>query len=193
MTKVEARKKSKDEILKLSQEDKEWASGAIIDAISSLEIFKKSHKIFVFLGTETEPDTHELVGLCLGLEKMVAVPRVSGKNMQAILISPYTNFKTNKWNILEPVGGQILEDIDLAIIPLVAYENLKRVGHGGGYYDRFLSKNNCVKLGIAFDCQEMQDILTESFDIPLDILVTEKKIIKEDKIEKNIYGYGANS
>jgi len=48
------------------------------------------------LGTETEPDTEEIVGLALMLERTVSVPRVHGRDMDAIVISPYTNFKRNK-------------------------------------------------------------------------------------------------
>ena len=172
----------------MSAEDKEWASGAICDAISGIEEFCRAHSVFVFLGTETEPDTEEIVGLALMLERTVSVPRVKDRDMDAIVISPYTNFKRNKWNILEPVGGHAIEDIDVAVIPLVAFDGLKRVGHGGGYYDRFLSAHDCIKIGIAFDCQSVEGLEVESFDIPLDILVTEKRIITRDGERKNEFG-----
>lgn len=188
MTKAEARLAAKTAVLKMSSEEKELASGAICDALSGLEEFTGAHSVFVYLGTETEPATDEIVGLALMLERTVAVPRVRGKEMDAVVISPFTNFKKNKWNILEPVGGHTVDDIDVAVIPLVAFDGLKRVGHGGGYYDRFLSTHDCLKIGIAFDCQSVSDLQVDSFDIPLDVLVTEKRIINSDGEKANIYG-----
>ncbi|MBD5092351.1 MAG: 5-formyltetrahydrofolate cyclo-ligase [Clostridiales bacterium] len=188
MTKAEARLAAKAAVLKMSSDEKELASGAICDALSGLQEFKGAHSVFVYLGTETEPATDEIVGLALMLERTVAVPRVRGKEMDAVVISPFTNFKTNKWKILEPVGGHTIDDIDVAVIPLVAFDGLKRVGHGGGYYDRFLSTHNCLKIGIAFDCQCVSDLQVEDFDIPLDVLVTEKRIIDGDGEQANIYG-----
>ena len=188
MTKAEARLAAKAAVLKMSSDEKELASGAICDALSGLQEFKSAHSVFVYLGTETEPATDEIVGLALMLERTVAVPRVRGKEMDAVVISPFTNFKTNKWKILEPVGGHTIDDIDVAVIPLVAFDGLKRVGHGGGYYDRFLSTHNCLKIGIAFDCQCVSDLQVEDFDIPLDVLVTEKRIINGEGEQANIYG-----
>lgn len=188
MKKAEARLAAKKAVSKMSSEDKEWASGAICDALSGLEEFKSAHSVFIYLGTDTEPNTEEIVGLALMLERTVAVPRVKGRDMDAIVISPYTNFKNNKWNILEPVGGHATDDIDVAVIPLVAFDGLNRVGHGGGYYDRFLTKHSCLKIGIAFDCQCVSDLQAESFDVPLDILITEKRIINRSGEIRNFYG-----
>ena len=94
MTKAEARLAAKAAVLKMSSDEKELASGAICDALSGLQEFKGAHSVFVYLGTETEPATDEIVGLALMLERTVAVPRVRGKEMDAVVISPFTNFKT---------------------------------------------------------------------------------------------------
>jgi len=172
----------------LTDEEKEWASGAICDAISGLDEFRYAHSVFVYLGTLTEPNTEEIVGLALMMERTVSVPRVHGREMDAVIISPYTNFKRNKWNILEPVGCHKTDEIDVAVIPLVAFDGLKRVGHGGGYYDRFLSSHDCIKIGIAFDCQRVENLQTEAFDIPLDVLITEKRIITHNGEIINEFG-----
>ncbi len=177
ISKKEARRISKTNILKLSSDEKELASGAIADQISGTDAFRRAHKVFIYLGTDTEPDTQEIVGLALMTEKTVAVPRVHGEDMSAVVISPYTNFKTNKWGILEPVGGHDICDIDVAIIPLVAFDGLKRAGHGKGYYDRFLACHDCFKIGIAFDCQQVKGLETDENDIPLDMLITEKRVV----------------
>lgn len=161
----------------MSENEKEWASGAIADALSGLDEYKRAHSIFVYLGTRSEPDTNEIVGLALMLEKVVCVPRINGESMDAVIISPYTNFRTNRWGISEPVGGQIAQDVDVAIIPLVAYDGLNRVGHGKGYYDRYLKSHDCLKIGLAFDCQYVSGLAVDDFDVPLDILITQNRIV----------------
>ncbi len=187
-TKLQARKAALDAVKRMSAEEREWASGAICDALSGIDEFKFCHKPFVFLGTDTEPNTEEIVGLLLMMERDVSVPRVEGRDMKAIRITPYSNFRTNKWGILEPVGRGVCPDPDLAIVPLVAFDGLNRVGHGGGYYDRYLAGRDIFKIGIAFECQRVEGVICEDFDIGLDMLVTEKRIISANGERKNIFG-----
>lgn len=188
MLKKDARVLAKHNILSMSDEQKESASGAIADALSGIDEFTRAHKVFVYLGTSTEPNTEEIVGLALMLEKVVCVPRVKGDDMQAVVISPFTNFKTNKWGILEPVGGHAIDDVDVAVVPLVAYDGLKRLGHGKGYYDRYLKEHPCFVIGLAFDCQGVDNLECEEHDMPLDMLVTEKRIVDCSGERANIYG-----
>lgn len=168
--------------------EKEWACDAIIDKICSLDIFRKSRRIFIFMSNDSEPNTEILTGLMLSLEKEVSVPKVVGDDMLAKLITPFTNFFENKWGILEPCDTQTVVDIDLAIIPMVAFGGLDRVGHGKGYYDKFLADKNCYKLGIAFDCQDIKSVQCDSYDIQLDMILTEKRVITKDNIENNEFG-----
>lgn len=188
MTKQQARRIALDRVKGMSQAEKEWASGAICDALSGLDEFRFCKKPFVFLGTDSEPNTEEIVGLLLMLERDVSVPRVEGRDMKAIRITPYSDFRKNRWGILEPVGRGVCPDPDLAIVPLVAFDGLRRVGHGGGYYDRYLEGRDIFKIGIAFDCQRVEGIESDCFDIGLDMLVTQKRIISADGEKINIFG-----
>ncbi len=185
MDKIQARKFAKVQISNMSDEQKDWASGSICDAVSSIDEFKRAHKVFVYLGTPSEPNTEEIVGLALMMEKVVCVPRVKGDDMKAIAISPFTNFRTNKWGILEPVGSHAVDDVDVAIVPLVAFDGLKRCGHGKGYYDRYLASHDCFVIGLAFDCQRVEGLETSEFDVPLDMLVTDVRIVDENGEREN--------
>ena len=71
-------------------------------------------------------------------------------------------------------------------MPLVAFDGLKRVGHGKGYYDKFLADHPCKKMGLAFDCQSVEGLECESFDVPLDVLITEKRIMSRT-VKDNIF------
>lgn len=188
MQKDIARKTARARIKAMPAQQKEWASGAIADALSGIEEYTRAHKVFVYLGTECEPNTQEIVGLALMLEKVVCVPRVHGDTMKSIVISPFSNFKTNRWGILEPVSSHAIDDIDVAIVPMVAFDGLKRLGHGKGYYDRYLATHPCYTIGLAFDCQNVKDLETLSHDVPLDMIVTEKRIITVDGEKINPFG-----
>lgn len=188
ISKAEARKLAKARLAAMSEEDREWASGSICDALSGIFEFTSAKKPFVFLGSDLEPDTEEIIGLAMMLEREVSVPRVVGNDMQAVRVTPYSNFRRNKWGILEPVGGGIQFDVDVAIVPALAFDGLKRVGHGGGYYDRFLAGRDCFKIGVAFDCQRIDGVEFEPFDVQMDMVVTDKYIIDGDGIRQNVYG-----
>ena len=72
-----------------------------------------------------------------------------------------------------------LRDISLVIIPGIAFD-LKghRIGFGLGYYDRLLKKTNCPKVGLAYEFQIIENVPgIEPNDVPVDIIVTEKRII----------------
>jgi 5-formyltetrahydrofolate cyclo-ligase len=65
------------------------------------------------------------------------------------------------------------------IMPLVAFdENRNRIGYGGGFYDRFLTRfKNITTAAIAFDCQRSDDLITaEEFDMSPGMIITESGI-----------------
>jgi 5-formyltetrahydrofolate cyclo-ligase len=77
---------------------------------------------------------------------------------------------------MEPKDGKILNDIDLIIVPLLAYnQNKHRIGYGKGYYDRFINKYNPKhKIGVSFDFQYI-DFIEDINDEPLDDIITDKE------------------
>jgi len=90
--------------------------------------------------------------------------------------------KINKYGIPEPETKNIVYP-DILLIPLVAFDkNLNRLGYGGGYYDRLISKlskkKKIVKIGLAFTVQKIDKIPISVYDKKLDYIVTNKYIIK---------------
>lgn len=70
-------------------------------------------------------------------------------------------------------------DLDVIIVPLVGFYKTNRMGYGKGYYDRYLKKTQAIKIGIAFDCQELDSMDIKKTDVPLDLIVTESRTIWE--------------
>ena len=88
----------------------------------------------------------------------------------------------NRYGIFEPIGtGEPLElsKFDLIIMPLVAFDNQgNRIGMGAGFYDRAIASiaKRPLLIGLAFDFQE-KSIPTEVWDVPIDVIITNQKII----------------
>lgn len=111
--------------------------------------------------------------------KLVFLPKVEGENMVAIKISKTTNFKTNKFGINEPVGETENIDDFVAIVPCLAVDKKgNRLGYGGGFYDKFLKAKISIKIAICYDFQVVENIESMSFDVSMDLIVTDKQIKK---------------
>ena len=80
------------------------------------------------------------------------------------------------FRIEEPDGDDTvdIDDIDLVIVPAVAYDRHgNRVGRGKGYYDRLLSRSRATTIGICYDFQLFDEFDTDDFDIPVDYVVAD--------------------
>ena len=86
----------------------------------------------------------------------------------------------NKYHIREPLfSSEIIDNIEIMIVPGIAFDVSKnRIGYGKGYYDRYLSKHECYKVGLAFDEHLHKEIPADSFDIKMDIVITDKRFMQ---------------
>ena len=90
--------------------------------------------------------------------------------------------KLNKYGIPEPEKTKKVFP-DIIFVPVVAFDNrLYRIGYGGGYYDRYIhkisNKKKLLKIGIAHSCQKINKVPTNKYDKKLDIIITEKYILR---------------
>ncbi len=90
--------------------------------------------------------------------------------------------KDGPFGTKESTGKEITPEV--LLVPLVAFDvKGARLGYGGGYYDRTIEKlkrenPNVVSIGIAYENQKLDAIPTESYDQPMDFVVTEKTIYR---------------
>jgi len=66
---------------------------------------------------------------------------------------------------------------DVVVIPLVGFNrDGQRLGHGGGWYDKFLAiQPKVLKIGIGYE-DTLLDFTAEPHDIPMDIIITDQQI-----------------
>lgn len=158
----------------------------IFEEIINSEIYKKSKKIFTYISFGSEVDTIKLINYSFSNNKEVYVPKINKqtKDMIALKIHNFNNMSVDKWGIIEPKSvdkSNMGTDFDLIIMPGIAFDKQgNRIGYGGGYYDKYISKLNNASnlLALAYDFQIIQDIESESHDIKVDFILTNKGFIK---------------
>ncbi|WP_251547946.1 5-formyltetrahydrofolate cyclo-ligase [Limosilactobacillus caecicola] len=107
----------------------------------------------------------------------VVVPRtLPNWQMEFVTLDEDTEFDESHFGVLEPVGGQVVtpDDIDLMVVPGVAFTPAgKRLGFGGGYYDRYLADYGGPKVALAFNTQVADDDEwpVDEHDIPVDRVI----------------------
>ena len=110
----------------------------------------------------------------------ISLPKIKKKfQMDFYEWSTMDPLKINEYGIPEPISKKIRYP-DILLVPLVAYDKyFNRVGYGGGFYDRYISKmkknKNITTIGLAYSFQKVKKISTNEHDIKLDFIITEKQ------------------
>lgn len=169
----------------MSNEERMEKSKKIQENLFNLEEYKKSNFIFTFISTDEEVDTHNIIRYSIDKGKRVGVP-ITIPEGRKLLVSEIYDFdkelEIGFYNILSPKKEFIREVppsvIDLVIVPGLVFSRAGyRIGYGGGYYDRFLSNLDVLKVGVCFHMQLTDQVPIGKYDIPVDIIVTDEEII----------------
>ena len=143
--------------------------------------FLEAESIFSYVSVEGEVDTKIILETALQMGKRVFVPRcIPGKErlMDAVEIHSMEELSIQYFGLLEPkpeIPASEERNFDLSLIPCVMADRRGgRLGHGAGYYDRFLAKSQGKKLCLCFSWYLTEKIPMEERDIPMDALLTEE-------------------
>ncbi|MCU1795952.1 5-formyltetrahydrofolate cyclo-ligase [Pectobacterium polaris] len=145
----------------------------------------RAESVAVFLSFDGELDTSPLIQQLWQQEKRVYLPVLHPFRAGYLLFlryAPDTELVRNRLKIMEPRLDvrQVLPlpQLDILLTPLVAFDHLgQRLGMGGGFYDRTLQYRNQMSrgpypIGLAHDCQQVNALPVESWDIPLPEIIT---------------------
>ena len=147
-----------------------------IDNINIINNFIKNKIVCTYIHTDSEVEiTNDLIGY----KQLITSYLVSSDIELCLYKQPFIK---NALNILEPENPIKIKEVDVFLVPGVAFTaSGKRLGRGGGYYDKLLSKYpDTLKIGITFNERIMQDLPTESHDISMDYVFTNDKYYKSD-------------
>jgi 5-formyltetrahydrofolate cyclo-ligase len=165
----------------LPESDRAEMSQQISHFLHEIDEFNQAKSVFCYISYQDEVDTHALISDFLQQSMALAVPKIMDKTtMLAIPLSDFTDLEPDKLGILTPKSSQpAASPFDIAITPGLGFtEKGDRLGYGRGYYDRWFAKNKVkTKIGVAYEVQIVSELPLEETDLPLDILVTEKRTI----------------
>ena len=158
-------------------------SEKIADFLCEINEFKQSKTIFCYVSYKSEVETFSLINYILESDTDLFVPKIiSRTKMIAVKLDDIANLEFDDIGILTPKSNKILsEKVDTVITPGIGFTKKGgRLGYGRGYYDRWFSINEVkTKIGIAFEEQVVINLPLEKTDINMDIIITEKEIIKQ--------------
>ncbi len=159
-------------------------SALIARRLIDLELFQKARCVFIYVAVRSEVQTLAILKAALEQRKTVCVPLIDPdkKEMSACAITdPARDLHPGTLGIPEPDSDSCLVielgSIDCAIIPGLAFtEQGRRIGYGGGFYDRFLGAWSGVSCALAFEEQIVDSL---PFDPDCDVAVS--RIITEQR------------
>lgn len=154
-------------------------STSIMQKVLDLQEFKSAKAVFVYISFGTELDTSLLLSQ---KGKKIFVPKIINDEMFMVEYTP-NKLQKNKFGIFEPVENKFYtpNKTDVVICPALACDlNFYRLGYGKGYYDKFLSKYDCVKILPIPSKLVCDDIGHDKFDVPVDIIVTENGVFRRN-------------
>jgi 5-formyltetrahydrofolate cyclo-ligase len=99
--------------------------------------------------------------------------------MEAAVPDAPDAFIKGKFDILSPDPDRLRiippEEIDAVLVPCVGFDETgNRLGHGGGYYDRYLPRcPHATKILVAFKAQRLDTVCAGESDVAMDFIVTE--------------------
>lgn len=183
MIKEELRRAMREQRRALTADNVKELSASIKENLFSLGCVKNADIVCVFLSAFKEPDTYSVIRELIEEGKKIVVPVTDMENVTLSLsyINGTNDLKKGAYGISEPsvIQPAAIEDTDVILVPGLAFDRSGgRMGFGKGYYDRLLDNTRCIKIGLCYDFQLHNTIPTQSHDVMMDFVVTEKEIVK---------------
>lgn len=184
--KMLVRKDISAKIAALTSDEKKRQSQIIYEKVINHPWYKSAKRIALYMSTDQEVDTSPIVSHILGRGASAFVPQYAGGHMKMLkmLDGDEENMIITKDGIAQHGRSQARDDaldcggLDLIIAPGLAFTNSGlRLGHGGGYYDKYLEKvrgnptNKTKVIALAFNCQICSDIPVEDVDQKMDEVI----------------------
>lgn len=165
----------------LTPERKRTLDRQIVSRVLQCDAYRNAQTIFCFVSMPHEIDTAPIFfdAWCSG--KRTAAPRCRAHGeMDFFLIRSMQDLVPGAWDIPEPEGDCPLclpDPKTLCIVPALAADARgNRLGHGGGYYDRYLAAHPVAALGICYSFCVSPALPGEPFDIPIDLWITDEPV-----------------
>lgn len=149
-------------------------SSELCRRVLQTDAYRNCKTVYGYLPFNQEVDLLPLLQLALDDGKQVALPKCFGKDMRFILVSDLSRIQCSRFGVPEPVDDapEACDESALVIVPGLVFDRLGyRIGYGGGYYDRFLSREpDHPTIALCYDFQLCNELQPEPHDIPVDLV-----------------------
>ena len=175
-----------------AQVDKDEVSATAVHKVLDLPAYRSAHTVMWYLHTRSELRTQRTIGAAAGGDKCIVVPYCTrdddGANRLGLWrLHHLDELVVGTWSILEPPRARWGEpgkeaephQLDLIIVPGVGFDRRGgRLGNGQGYYDRLLARirPDATLIGLCYEAQLFDEIPTATYDIAMDVVVTERTV-----------------
>ncbi len=154
----------------------------LIGKICRLAAYRNAKNIAFYVPVHGEVNLIPLFLKHRSKKKFFLPKSTDGRTLRFHAVNKLSELELGKYNIPEPASSKRIigkNRIDLVLVPGLAFDRkCRRLGYGKGYYDNFLAHTPCLKIGIAYDFQLIKNIPAEKNDVPMDLIITEKQIIR---------------
>ena len=176
-----------------AQQNKARLSQVICNTVLQLTEYQQANTVLWYLHCRSEVHTYQVVmDELLKQGKKIVIPYCTkdsqGNNQLGLwYLQDLSELVEGTWRILEPPKarwGEVAKEvspqqIDIVVVPGVAFDQQGgRLGNGAGYYDRLFArlKASSQLIGICFNCQLVEQVCMQKYDIYMDKVITETGI-----------------
>lgn len=184
MNKAELRKEMTRLLKRQTEQEGGRKSGLITGELVRLKEYSEAKTILAYVSMQEEVSTAGFITKANGDGKCVVVPAVDpGKESMTLhKIKSLEELAPGYLGIREPKDRTCAipcEKLDLAVVPGLAFDRRgNRLGRGKGMFDRLFEGAKCPKVALAFDFQLVDSVPVEKHDFPVDVIITEKRILR---------------
>ena len=188
-TKDSLRKKFYSKRRSISEEERLDSEASLLQIWNSVKDSYTANKIALYWSVNCEISTNSLISYFLKEGSECFLPVISGDKESKFLEFSFYKRESplikNRFGIPEPSESKFvdLNEIDIVFLPCVCFDSRgNRIGMGGGYYDKTLSKlpdkRNTQLIMLAYDFQEVESCLPEKHDIKANACLTQNQFFK---------------
>jgi len=161
-------------------------STRIAESVLELPEIEGAEGVLICLSFGPEVDTWDLTDRLLQSGRSVFVPRAEPRDRQ-LHVHPYPcQLRTLSFGLMQPprgthelVDSEIAQRVDVALVLGLAFDRRGyRLGHGSGYFDRFLSRHRVLAVGLTPADLLYQELPVSAHDLPMSIVVTEREVVR---------------
>lgn len=177
-----ARRAARQQLAQISPQEFSAIGAAMWQTLQAQPAWQSAESVFCFVGALHEPDTMPILQGALSAGKQLLVPRIAGPGqIQLVPLQSLGQLQPGAFGILEPPQALPAvpagSGVQLAVLPcLAATRSGARLGHGGGYYDRFLANYSGQRLILCPEALLAQSLPTGPLDEPAQAVLTEKAL-----------------